>query len=92
MLREKRTRDAVTLENQISKSGPTTQWKVIDLHELLRNTEQAHADMIKAIEVELGDDHVLIIPKNPSSAGLALTNVKEEANAVAEPSKETKET
>lgn len=76
---EKRTRDAITLENQIAKAGPTTEWKVFDLRELLRNTEGAHADMIKAIENDLGEDHVLIIPKISASAGSAPpTEAKEE--------------
>ncbi|OMG51674.1 hypothetical protein BJN45_17300 [Azonexus hydrophilus] len=78
---EKRTRDAITLENQIAKAGPTTEWKVYDLHELLRNTEGAHADMIKAIENDLGEDHVLIIPKSPTA--LASASSDENAESVA---------
>lgn len=80
---EKRTRDAITLENQIAKAGPTTEWRVFDLHELLRNTEGAHADMIKAIENDLGEDHVLIIPKGSTPTISAPSKTNEEATLTA---------
>ncbi|MBR8048668.1 MULTISPECIES: ATP-binding protein [Burkholderia] len=62
---EKRTRDAQTLENQISKAGPNTEWKVYDLRELIRNTEMAHAEIIGALEKDLGEDHILLAQRTP---------------------------
>ncbi|MBK5653332.1 MAG: ATP-binding protein, partial [Rhizobium sp.] len=55
---ERRSRDASTLESRISKAGPTTQWKVFDLHELIRNAELTHAEMIASLERDLGEDHI----------------------------------
>ena len=56
---DKRTRDAQILESQIAKAGPSTEWKVYDLRELIRNTESAHAEIIQALEADLGEDHIL---------------------------------
>lgn len=77
---EKRTRGASNLEYQISNAGATSNWKVFDLRELLRNTEAAHADIIKAIENELGEDHILIVPTR-STATVAPTSLEPDAKA-----------
>ncbi len=58
-----RTRGAQLLEWEISKAGPTTEWKVFDLRELIRNTEAAHAEIINALEHDLGEDHILTTPR-----------------------------
>jgi hypothetical protein len=56
---EKRSRGGETLEYRISKAGPEALWKVYDLRELIKNTEAAHADIITALEKDLGEEHIL---------------------------------
>lgn len=68
---EGRTRGAKTLDYRITKAGPDTLWKVYDLRELIKQTEAAHADIINALEKDLGEEHVLV-PNTASSTPTAL--------------------
>lgn len=70
---EKRTQGASRLEYQIETQGAGANWKVYDLRQLLRDTESAHADIIAAIEKELGEDHILMVPKTTGTAASAIT-------------------